>query len=166
MRKIGVVVFLLVLSSVLVAGIASATPDRTVRAMGDEQFVPNVKVMATLRWSPGPLTVKSGDTVTWISDTPTEPHTISVVAEADVPDAIDDVFNCVVCGPILAAHGFFGGPIVPVLNAGAPGVDTPGDSLLLAPGGQVSAVISAPSGSRLNYICAIHPWMIGEIRVN
>ena len=165
MRKIGVVLSFLALPGVLFVGIVQATPDRTVRAIGDEQFVPNVKVMATLRWSPGPITVSAGDTVTWVNDTPGEPHTISVVAEADVPGEIGDVFNCVVCGPFIAGH-FPAGPPVPVLNAGAPGLDAPGDSLLLAPDGEVSAVISAPAGARLHYICAIHPWMIGQITVH
>jgi plastocyanin len=155
---------LVALTSALYAGIARAAPDRTVRAIGEEQFVPNVKVMATLRWSPGPLTVKTGDSVTWVSETPDEPHTISVVPEANVPAGIGDVFNCVVCGPFLAGH-FPGGPPVPVLNVGAAGLDAPGDSLLLPPGGEVTTVISAPAGSRLFYLCAIHPWMIGSIIV-
>jgi plastocyanin len=165
MRRIGVVVSILFLLGIASVGIAQATPDRTVRATGDEQFVPNVKIMATLRWAPGPLTVKSGATVNWVSDTPDVPHTISIVAEADVPDGIEDLFDCPVCNAILAAH-FPAGPPVPVVDVGAAGLDTVGDSLLLPPGGEVSTVISAPAGSRLNYICAIHPWMIGAITVN
>lgn len=29
----------------------------------------------------------------------------------------------------------------------------------------VSAVITAPEGTTLSYVCAIHPWMNGEIQV-
>ncbi len=127
--QIGIVVSILFLLGIASVGIAQATPDRTVRATGDEQFVPNVKIMATLRWSPGPLTVKSGATVTWVNEHPDIPHTISIVAEADVPDGIDALFNCPVCNAILAAH-FPAGPPVPVVDVGAAGLDTVGNSAL------------------------------------
>jgi plastocyanin len=145
---------------------STVASDRTVRATGGESFVPNAKIMATLRFSPGPLSVAHGDAVTWTSDTPDEPHTISVVAAGDVPGTIDDVFNCAVCNGILAAHvPDPNAPPIPVLNAGSPGLDTAGDSMILFPGGSVSATISAPAGSTLHYICAIHPWMQGTIMV-
>jgi plastocyanin len=41
----------------------------------------------------------------------------------------------------------------------------PGDSLFQAPGKNVSAVVSAPAGTTLYYLCAIHPWMQGKIVV-
>jgi plastocyanin len=152
---------------VAMASSTSAASGRTVRVAGDEQFVPNAKIMATLRFVPGPLSVQSGETVTWASDTPTEPHTISVVAASDVPGSVEDVFNCPICNSILAGHfpNGFDNPPVFVLNAGNPGIDAIGDSLLLAPGGSVSATISAPAGSTLHYVCAIHPWMQGTIMV-
>jgi hypothetical protein len=53
-----------------------------------------------------------------------------------------------------------------------------GDSILVAPqgasfptttggvvGDTASAVVSAPSGSTLHYICALHPWMQATIKV-
>jgi plastocyanin len=164
MPRIVLGISVLALLAAVTAGITSATPDRTVRATGDFSFVPNVKIEANLRWSPGPLTVKRGDTVTWVSDDPNELHTISVVAEGDVPSSIDEALNCTPCNTILAAH-FPPGPPVPVLDTGAPGLDGVGDSLLLPGVGPVTAVVSAPAGTRLNYLCAIHPWMIGSIRV-
>src|SRR4029079_1413437 len=96
-------------AAVLLVGVAmasstSAASGRTVRVAGDEQFVPNAKIMATLRFVPGPLSVQSGETVTWARDTQNEPHTISVVAASDVPSSVEDVFNCPVCNAILAAH--------------------------------------------------------------
>jgi plastocyanin len=56
---------------------------------------------------------------------------------------------------------------VPVLNKGAPGLDRDGDSLLIAPrrGASASAVVSAPAGTTLYYVCTIHPWMQGTIKV-
>jgi plastocyanin len=158
---------LVVLIGAAMAGSTSAGTGRTVRTTGSEQFVPNAKIMATLRFTPGPLSVKQGETVTWENATPGEPHTISVVAAGDVPSAIDDIFNCAICNTILGAH--FpdpNGPPVPVVNAGGPGLDVAGDSLVLFPDASISATISAPAGSTLHYICAIHPWMQGTINVH
>jgi plastocyanin len=145
----------------------SASSGRTVRVTGQEQFVANAKIMATLRFTPGPLSVRSGETVTWVSDTD-EPHTMSVVAAGDVPTNIGEVFACGVCGAILAGHfpNGFNNPPVPVLNAGSPGFDAIGDSLLIAPDGTASTTISAPAGSTLHYLCAIHPWMQGTVNVH
>ncbi|MGH2651068.1 MAG: cupredoxin domain-containing protein, partial [Actinomycetota bacterium] len=64
----------------------------------------------------------------------------------------------------LAGH-FGGGPPVLVIEVGGPGLDAPGDSLLLFPGESISASVSAPAGSTLFYLCAIHPWMQGSITV-
>jgi hypothetical protein len=45
---------------------------------------------------------------------------------------------------------------------------TPGDSLLF--GGEldsqsISARVTAPAGTTLYYLCALHPWMQGSIKV-
>jgi plastocyanin len=148
------------------SGVSSAASSRTVRVTGEEQFVANAKVMATLRFTPGSITVDSGSTVRWVNDTD-DPHTISVVAKADLPTSIDEVFMCAVCGPILGSH-FPSGPNNPpiaVVNAGSAGFDAVGDSLWQNPGETVSATISAAPGSTLHYLCAIHPWMQGAISV-
>jgi plastocyanin len=144
------------------SGVSSAASGRTVRITGSDQFIPNAKVMATFRFAPGPLTASSGETVRWVNDTD-EPHTISVVAKADLPTSIEEVFNCAVCGSIFAAHG---SPPAAVVNVGAAGFDTVGDSLWINPGATVSTTISATSGSTLHYMCAIHPWMQGTITVH
>jgi hypothetical protein len=52
-----------------------------------------------------------------------------------------------------------------VIDVGSPGLDAPGDSLLFFAGESISATISAPAGSTLFYLCAIHPWMQGSISV-
>ena len=167
MKRLLGLVSIVVLVGAAMAGSTSAATGRTVRAAGSEQFVPNAKIMATLRFTPGPLSVKQGETVTWENTTPGEPHTISVVAAGDVPSTIDDVFNCAICNTFLAAHvPDPNGPPVPVVNAGGPGLDAPGDSLLLFPDASISETISAPAGSTLHYICAIHPWMQGTIKVD
>jgi plastocyanin len=165
-RRILALVSLVALLGVLMAGVSSAASGRTVRVTGDDQLIPNVKVMATFRFAPGPLTVSSGSTVRWVNETD-EPHTISVVAKADLATTIEDVFNCAICNTILASH-FPGGPANPpiaVVNAGSAGLDAIGDSMWQNPGETVSATISAAPGSTLHYMCAIHAWMQGTISV-
>jgi len=49
-------------------------------------------------------------------------------------------------------------------------LDAPGDSVVVPPPGlglplSVSAIVTAPAGSELSYICAFHPWMQGTIHV-
>jgi plastocyanin len=161
-----------VASWLLVTVTAQAGDTRTVRVTGTETFVPNAKIMATLKFTPGPLDVASGTTVTWADETG-DPHTISVVAAADVPATVEDVFACPVCGPIVNSHvDFSTNPptLIAFVLGGGPdgtaGFDGVGDSLLLVPDGTATATITAPAGSTLQYICAIHPWMQGSIDVH
>jgi hypothetical protein len=55
----------------------------------------------------------------------------------------------------------------PVVNVGASGLDAVGDLLFIA-GSQpnVSATVTAPAGTTLDYLCLIHPWMQGAITVH
>ena len=161
--------------------LSSADVARSVTIMGTEHFVPNTLINADFRFSPGPLTVKSGDTVTWTNGT-TDGHTISIVPSQ--PATLGEVFNCgapgTVCAPILQCHfpGGFGpgGPIgQPVLacgNAANGQLSALGDSFLIPPPGigpaflqTVTAKITAPAGTTLLYMCVIHPWMQGSIDV-
>jgi plastocyanin len=161
-----ILIGLAAVAALALVGTVAAGSGRTVRATGSEKFIPNAMIMATLRFAPGPLEVSSGDSVTW-SDDSGDPHTVSVVDAADVPTDIDEVFTCAACGVILAGH-LGTTPPTPVLGGGLDGLagfDGPGDSLFLPPNGSVSALITAPSGATLNYLCAIHPWMIGTINV-
>ncbi len=171
----------LLLSLAAVIGVAAmatggvhnaAGSDRTVRTEGTEMFVPNAKVMATLRFSPGHLVVNSGDTLTFThSDKTPEPHTLSIVDESDVPTEIDEVFNCgapdTVCAEVFDLFGEGEDPPRVVEAPGSePGLDARLDSLLVFPGESVEAEVSAPSGSTLHFICAIHAWMQGTIEVH
>lgn len=138
--------------------------DRTVQTLGDERFVANSLVQATLKFSPGQIKVASGETVSWEhNDKTLAPHTVSIVDAADLPDSIEEVFECAVCEEIGEAH--FGGPFTPVVDVGAAGFDQPGDSVFFLPGQGFEMTISAPAGTTLPYMCAIHPWMQGTISV-
>jgi len=164
-RLILVGMALLALALTTTVGLAAA--DRGVRTLGDEKVVPNAMVQATLRFTPGMIKVASGEQLTWThDDNTTEPHTITVV-EAFPEATLDAIFGCgnpgEPCAEALAAH--FAGGFNPVVEAGAPGLDTPGDSLFLGDDTSVTATVSAPSGTTLKYLCAIHPWMQGDIVV-
>ena len=63
------------------------------------------------------------------------------------------------------------GPANPIvhwtIDKGQSGLDTVGDSIAIQPGAHktISATVSAPSGTRLYFVCAVHPWMQGKIVV-
>lgn len=187
MRKLATLTAMvfIALSSSVVFGSADAS--RTVTLKGTERFVPNALVNADFRFSPGPLSVKSGEMVTWENTIDArDPHTISIVKASDVPTNIDQVFGCgapgTVCAAIFACHfpqgpGMRGAPppvIIPACgNAKFGKLAAVGDSFLIPPPGigpasaqTVMATITASPGSTLHYICAFHPWMQGEIDVS
>ena len=142
---------------------------RTVTARGSDSFVPNVKVMATFRFSPGHITIGSGENLTFTNGT-TDPHTLSIVSKSDLPTDINGVFNCgapgTVCDEIFSQVP--GGPpsSSQFFNvAGGPGIDSRLDTMFVLPGDSASAPVSAPSGTTLYFMCAIHAWMQGQIDV-
>lgn len=150
---------------VLATSVVAGAGDRQVQTLGDERVVPNVMVQATLKFAPGRTTVTSGQTITWVhEDKTTAPHTVTIVAALPEP-TLDGIFGCGApgqpCAVALAAHAASG----PVVNVGAPGLNAPGDSLFFVDDGSITATVTAPAGSRLLYLCAIHPWMQGEIVV-
>jgi plastocyanin len=152
------------LAIILSTGVVIAA-DKTVRTEGDNRLVPNALIQSTLRFTPGTIRIDSGAEVTWQhDDRTTEPHTITIVDQGDLPTTADEVFACSVCGEALDAH-FGGGVPIFVIDVGGAGLDTPGDSLLLFDDQSVAATVSAPSGATLSYLCAIHPWMQGEINI-
>lgn len=159
-------------------GIAMAKSGRapskvTVETTGGLKFVPNKtnppnKQPVEFAFTKGTIKVRSGGTVTWVSkDKSGEPHTITVAKKNQLPTSFT---NCKKPCQIAQAHLVdpndpSKGIKQPVLNAGKPGLDTVGDSLVLPPNGKVSAKISAKAGTLLYYMCAIHPWMQGLIIV-
>jgi hypothetical protein len=49
---------------------------------------------------------------------------------------------------------------------GPPGLDQPGDSLLIDAEQPVTrARVTAAPGTTLHFICVIHPWMQGKLKV-
>jgi len=159
----------------LAAGSASAAAPKqnTITAVGGMKVKANAYVQDDQRWDADSYSVKSGATVT-LRDKSTEnqPHTLSLVKK--LPKTPAQIMGCAACGPLMAAHeanmetGEVGKPLV---DAGAEGFQTggdkatAGDSIYLPPKGKVTFKVTASKGTTLNFICAVHPWMIGTIKV-
>ena len=155
----------------------------TISIIGNETLRVNHEISATFRFSPGDFQITSGGVITFENLVTPDPHTISIVDPSALPTTVGQVFACAgpgtPCGAILATHvpnGFnmqTGQPNPPVLPfvtvegdpSGFTVSNVQGNSVLIAPGQTVQVAISAPSGTTLHYMCAIHPWMQGTINV-
>ncbi len=133
--------------------------------VGHSAFKVNKLAFDDQHFSRSTFAIRSGGTVTLTNRARTEdPHTISLVTKAQLPTS----FDCEVCGAIFDAHGAGeenGGPANPLVDVGAPGYDQPGDSMFVAPHARVRFQVTAPAGTNLHFLCAIHPWMQGRIKV-
>jgi plastocyanin len=144
----------------------SKTPTKQKLAIvGHSAFKVNQLAFDNQRFSKAKVSIRSGGTINLVNRARTEdPHTISLVKKSQLPTS----FDCEVCGEIFDAHGA-GQPngelANPVVDVGAPGYDQPGDSTFVAPHARVSFKVTAPAGTTLHFMCAIHPWMQGRIKV-
>jgi plastocyanin len=152
---------------------SSSSGGPIVRTPEQVLFVPNALSGTTMHFEPGTVSVKSGGTVTFMNSEKDEPHTVTVVKESELPRTVAQVNACKAC---RLALGHLKDPRHPdtspiktfVLDKGAKGFDTRGDSVLLTPGGphkKAVVTVSAPAGTTLYYVCAVHPWMQGSIVV-
>ena len=138
--------------------------------VGHFEFKAGQSAFDNQRFTPRKFDIASGGHVTLRNRAKTEdPHSISLVEKSQLPDS----FDCAVCGQIFAAHGVneeTGEIANPVVNVGAEGFDEPGDSMVIAPKRKkdvtkVSFDVTAAKGTTLYFLCAVHPWMQGRIRV-
>ena len=175
MRRIWFVVATLAVTGIAWAGVAlaSSSGGPVVRTPETQIVIPNAFDATTMHFEPGTVTVKSGGTITFVDSETDEPHTVTVVNQSELPRTPEQVNNCKAC---RLALGHLKDPRHPetspiktyVLNRGQPGFDTRGDSLALAPAGphkRAVVTVSAPPGTTLYYVCAVHPWMQGSIVV-
>lgn len=154
----------------VVGAIAGPAGAATVRTEGGLAFVPNEYIRDTVRWVPGHIVVRRNERVRWIdSDKSPDPHTITVAPRRLIPRPGQNLFECRACE---LANAHLEDPNNPEsdlaavrVNRGPAGLNQTGDSLVLVPGGRISARITAAVGRTLHYVCAIHPWMQGTIRV-
>ena len=176
------------LTAVTVSQVSAASiPPRTVEIVGNQDLgAPSGEVFY---FKQGRIVVHTNDTVTWKNET-VAPHSITIVDQNDVPQSLQQTVEWPLFPAFLGAHAPTVGPEGPVppfvasldgltASAASPArLDNNGDSILVAEMGAgypstfgttipdtVSAVITAPEGTILSYVCAIHPWMNGEIQV-
>jgi plastocyanin len=164
------------LVSALVAGPALAQGTKTVETRGGEILNPGQFVKVNFRFQPKNISVTSGSVVRWVDndEDADEPHTVTIADQADLPQNIEELDACYapggLCIQTIEAHDPGLDELPPfnfVVNTGGPGLDARGDSLLFGgPFDQaVEAQVTAPAGSTLYYLCVIHPWMQGSIKV-
>jgi plastocyanin len=168
----------LVLAASVAVNVAFASKHGTVVVKTKEtvKFVPNQYIQDGLRYVPGTVTAASGSTLTFTySDKEQEPHTLTIVNQSDLPRTVAQLNRCAPCRKYATPHlknphapPGPGNPIVRwTLDQGLPGLDSVGDSLAIEPGKHrhISIKVSAPSGTTLYFMCAVHPWMQGKIIV-
>jgi plastocyanin len=176
MQKLVIIIAMVIAMVATVSiGMVSADDGKKVDVKGLETFESNSLFLSNLRFAPENIKVDKEEKVTWTDNALTSvPHTITIVDPADLPSNFAEAYICNwdkrilgVDGPCLQFVDAHGGipPTSPVVNVGRQGLDTPGDSIFLPPNSSVSAQITAAPGSVLHYICIIHPWMQGTIRV-
>jgi hypothetical protein len=126
----------------------------------------------SVRWSPGSVTIASGGTLTIDNQsTDSDPHTFSIVKKSQLPKTPAEIAECNICGEIAKAHGVnpaeqsSAPPPIPTVDPGKDGFNEPGDSQVVAPHQTLHLIITAKPGTKLNFLCAVHPWMQGVVKV-
>jgi plastocyanin len=138
-----------------------------VRIRGNNFLEPNQYIRNTFHFDPGTVSVQRGQDIKFTDVAAAkEPHTITLVKRGQLPDTVEEAFSCRPCGRALQRHGRPPKKVVEDDKNRETGLDAPGDSRWLPPGGKVRPTVTAPAGSTLYYLCAIHPWMQGRINVN
>jgi hypothetical protein len=172
-------------AAMLVAGAAlagghHAVAVTTIKAVqGPPKFQINRFVQDTLRWNKDVYTVKSGGTLHIVNLAADEgPHTFTVLAKKDEPRTLAALFQCKICEKLGKAHGADPNSNAPpkfqYLENGVgqktpPLVDRPGDSGVTGRGKKGESIdlkVTAPAGTKLYFICLIHPWMQAEVDVS
>jgi hypothetical protein len=167
----------------VVAGVAAAGHRAgnvtTIKAVAPPPKVEiNRYIQSTLRWNKDVYTVKSGGTLHIVNMAADEgPHTFTVVAAKDEPKTAQQLFRCQICQKLAKAHGADPSsnapPKFPFLENGVgrktpPSVDQPGDSGVTGKGKKgefIDLKVTAKPGTKLVFMCLIHPWMQAELNV-
>ena len=162
-----------------VAGRTTSTSVTTIKAVtSTPKMVVNRYIQDNLRWDKNVYKVKSGGTLHVVNDAADEgPHTFTVVVKKDAPRTGLQAVNCKICLTLAKAHGANPNtdapPKFPFLENGVgqktpPNVDRPGDSGVTGPGKKGESIdlkVTAPAGTKLYFMCLIHPWMQAQVDV-
>ena len=129
----------------------------------------------------GPKTVHEGEVLRVVNDTSPSmvgPHTFSLVTKGSLPKTAKQRKECFTPGKICMGIAHWYGlkgeelPKEPLVQAGGEGWDTmgtyskKGDSYFFSKkGASVEQVVTAKAGTTLYFICAVHAFMQGSIKV-
>jgi plastocyanin len=175
---VGVVGLCLVVAATGVA-VAAVPSSTTVKQSQTFNMVPNRYVKDGLRFDKDVYNVKSGGHVNFVFTVTGEgPHTLTIVKKTDLPKTAKAAFNCKICNKLGQAHGADPNSDAPPKfqylengvgeNTAPPNLDRPGDSgvfMTQKKGEKISFKVTAKKGKTLYFMCIIHPWMQGQIRV-
>lgn len=76
---------------------------------GQDSFPHPGLLVNTYTFPHHPIVVAQGGTITFVNQTD-DAHTMSLFAEGDVPETVDQVMNCGLCNSINTVYGIAGGP--------------------------------------------------------
>jgi len=181
-RKLFLPVAAAIAACVLVPGAVAGSSAGGVTTIKAVTTLPKVSInryiQDQLRWDKDRYSVKSGGTIHIVNDAADEgPHTFTVVLVKDEPKTGLQVVNCKICLTLAKAHGANPNSDAPpkfqFLENGVgqktpPKVDRPGDSGVTGAGKKgesIDLTVTAPPGTKLKFICLIHPWMQAELDV-
>jgi plastocyanin len=140
--------------------------------MGGTSVKVNKYEKDSVHWVPGTVAISSGGTLTIANKSPDrDPHTFSIVQKSQRPHTLSQIESCAVCGEIAHAHGASpeehssGPPPIVTVDPKKDGFNEPGDSQFIAPHQTLTLTITAKPGTKLYFMCAIHPWMQGVVKV-
>lgn len=173
LTRLGLAALAVVVAAAVAVPAFAATPQkRTLKTIGGPAFKANRFVKDTMRFNRDVTAIRRGGKLV-LRDRTKQPHTFSVVKKDEIPRNMRQMENCFGPGPcddLAVAHGAINpetgeeqDPTTPLVNVGPEGFNQPGDSVLIPPGGKVT--IDITGARNLNYLCAIHPWMLGKIDV-
>jgi len=150
-----------------------------IKAVDGGKMVPNKYIQDGMHFSPGTVNVQSGGSITFtFADTKQmDPHTLTIVEKSQLPRTVAQANDCTACqtdaSPHLKNPKAPPGPANPIahwiIDKGQRGLDTPGDSVAIQQPGahrSITVKVSAPPGTTLYFLCAVHPWMQGKIIVH
>jgi hypothetical protein len=160
-----------------------ATAESTTAIPGEAVTTIEMKIEGKKMGFFGPGTVHEGEELRIVNKTkPSQvgPHTFSLVTKGSLPKTAKARKSCFTPGHIclsIAEWQHFNPKTekvgLPLAEAGPEGWSTmgsiskEGDSWFSGekPGGEVEQKVTAKAGTTLYYMCAIHPWMQGQIKV-
>lgn len=169
----------LLASALIVPNLATAETPGAIP--GEAKTVIEIKMEGKKMGFFGPATVHEGEELEVVNDTMPSmvgPHTFSLVTKGSLPKTAKQRQTCFtpgkICMGIAKWYGLKGkeNPKNPLVKAGKEGWDTmgtvtkKGDSYFFGKGGEsIDQKVTAKAGTTLYFMCAVHSFMQGSIKV-